>query len=270
MRRREIALATPEAESDGGRDAQFVTALARGLDVLRAFRRGDPPLGNQELAQRTGLPKATVSRLTYTLSSLGYLAYVPSTAKYTLSIRAFALGFTALGSLGVRDVARPHMQALADETGVSVALGARDGTSMVYIEHCRGASPLHMGIEVGSHISLARSAMGRAFLAGLGLAERVQLMEAMSHRDNWAEIRQGIEETLAGYVARGFVLLIGDWRPEINAVGVPLVLGSGGSLTFALNCCGPAVLLSRDDLIDRVGPRLMAAADAIRKAMNME
>ena len=266
----EIALAAPEADSEGSRDAQFVTALARGLDVLRAFRRGDPPLGNQELAQRTGLPKATVSRLTYTLSSLGFLAYAPVTAKYTLSIRALALGFTALGSLGVRDVARPHMQALADETGVSVALGARDGTSMVYIEHCRGASPLHMGIEVGSHISLARSAMGRAFLAGLDLAERVQLMEAMSHRDNWAEIRQGIEETLAGYTARGFVLLIGDWRPEINAVGVPLVLGSGGSLTFALNCCGPAALLSRDDLIDRVGPRLMASAHAIRKAMNME
>lgn len=270
MRRREIALATPEVDHEAGRDAQFVTALARGLDVLRAFRRGDPPLGNQELAQRTGLPKATVSRLTYTLSSLGYLAYQPVTAKYTLSIRAFALGFTALGSLGVRDVARAHMQALADETGVSVALGARDGTSMVYIEHCRGASPLHMGIEVGSHISLARSAMGRAFLAGLDLAERVQLMEALSHRDHWAEIRQGIEDTLAGYTERGFVLLIGDWRPEINAVGVPLVLGSGSALTFALNCCGPAALLSRADLIDRVGPRLMAAADAIRTAMFKE
>ncbi|MBX3536800.1 MAG: IclR family transcriptional regulator [Chelatococcus sp.] len=270
MRRREIALATPEAEGDGGRDPQFVTALARGLDVLRAFRRGDPPLGNQELAQRTGLPKATVSRLTYTLSSLGFLTYAPVTAKYTLSIKALALGFTALGSMSVRDVARPHMQALANETGVSVALGAQDGTSMVYIEHCRGASPLHMGIEVGSHISLARSAMGRAFLAGLDLAERAQLMEALSHRDNWAEIRQGIEDTLAGYAERGFVLLIGDWRQEINAVGVPLVVGSGGSLTFALNCCGPAVLLSRDDLIDRVGPRLMAVADAIRNAMCME
>ena len=63
--------------SDSSRegDPNFVTALARGLELLRAFRPGDTLLGNQEFVRRTGFPKATVSRLAGTLVSLGYLRY---------------------------------------------------------------------------------------------------------------------------------------------------------------------------------------------------
>ena len=55
-------------------DRKFVTALARGLEVLRVFTPTEGLLGNGEIAERTGLPKPTVSRLTYTLTKLGYLA----------------------------------------------------------------------------------------------------------------------------------------------------------------------------------------------------
>lgn len=266
MRKREI---DPGRTGPGeGSDPRFITALARGLSVLRAFRRGDPPLGNQELAARTGLAKATVSRLTYTLSRLGYLSYSTDTGKYTLSVSALGLGFAALGSMGIRDVARPHMQALANETGVSVALGARDGTSMVYLEHCRGDSPLHIGIEVGSHINLAGTAMGRAYLAALDEKERAALILELKKKESWKRSKKGVNEALADHGRHGFVLSIGEWRPEVNAVGVPLVLGSG-PLTFALNCGGPAVLLPRDKLIDQVGPRLMDVARQIRLEMGI-
>ncbi|MDH3232081.1 MAG: helix-turn-helix domain-containing protein, partial [Alphaproteobacteria bacterium] len=63
---------TAAAGAAGAKDRQFVTALARGLEVLRAFQEGGP-LGNQEIARRTGLPKPTVSRLTHTLKQLGYI-----------------------------------------------------------------------------------------------------------------------------------------------------------------------------------------------------
>src|SRR6267142_1311194 len=65
-------------------DRHFVTALARGLEVLASFRHGDRMLGNQELSKRCGLAKSTVSRLTHTLTSLGYLIYVEESAKYSL------------------------------------------------------------------------------------------------------------------------------------------------------------------------------------------
>ncbi len=83
-------------------DRSFVVALSRGLDVLRAFHPNDGLLGNQEIAARTNLPKPTVSRLTYTLTKLGYLTPVPRFEKYQLAPSAMALGYAALANLGVR------------------------------------------------------------------------------------------------------------------------------------------------------------------------
>src|SRR5882672_3568574 len=95
-------------------DRKFVTALARGLEVLRAFTSTDGLLGNGEIAERAGLPKPTVSRLTYTLTKLGYLSHVDRLAKYQLAPAALALGYTALANIRIRQLARTHMQELAD------------------------------------------------------------------------------------------------------------------------------------------------------------
>ncbi len=84
-----------ELETSGGeRGRQFVTALARGLEVLRAYRPGEMSLGNQEIAQRTGLPKPTVTRLTYTLCELGYLLHQPRDGGYELGPAVLGLGYT--------------------------------------------------------------------------------------------------------------------------------------------------------------------------------
>ena len=72
-------------------DRQFVTALSRGLDILRAFRRGERMLFSRDLVARTGLPKATVSRLTYTLTQLGYLEPGPQSGQYALGAGVLAL-----------------------------------------------------------------------------------------------------------------------------------------------------------------------------------
>ena len=67
-------------------DRNFVTALARGVELLRAFGPDDDFLGNAELSRRTGIPRPTVSRLTYTLASLGYLVYVEAQEKYRICL----------------------------------------------------------------------------------------------------------------------------------------------------------------------------------------
>src|SRR5690349_2903455 len=78
-------------EPDQG-DRKFVAALARGLEVLRAFTPSEGILGNRDIAQRTGLPKPTVSRLTYTLTKLGYLSHIDRIGKYQLAPGALAIG----------------------------------------------------------------------------------------------------------------------------------------------------------------------------------
>ena len=251
-------------------DPGVVTALARGLDVLRAFQRGDGALGNQELARRTHLPKATVSRLTYTLSRLGYLIYLPETANYRLGPSNLALGFTTLSSLGVRDVARAHMQALADDVRCAVALATRDAMAMLYVESCRGSSAIRIDLDVGSHLKLATSAIGRAYIAGLGQDDRVQLMAKLQVREGaaWPAMRKGLESALDHHREHGFVVSAGDWKSEVNAVGVPLGVGSG-SLAYALNCGGPAYALPRERLESELGPKLVATAARIRSALGV-
>ncbi|SIS67060.1 IclR family transcriptional regulator [Insolitispirillum peregrinum] len=261
----------PEGADPAERDSQFVTALARGLDVLRAFRPGDGPLGNQQLAERTGLPKPTVSRLTYTLSRLGYLEHLSDVGKYALGVGVLSLGFTALGAMGMRRIARPFLQELATYSGLSVALGTRDQLSMVYLECCRGDSAIMLALDVGSHLKLSTSAIGRAYLSALPPAEQAGLFASLARHegDRWPEALRGLEQAKTDIANRGFCLSAGDWKSEVNAVGVPLGVGEGG-LAFALNCGGPAYMLPFERLIDDIGPRLVQVAAAIRRQMGME
>src|SRR5215469_11631247 len=85
-------------------DRKFVTALARGVELLRAFGPDDDFLGNAELSRRTGIPRPTVSRLTYTLASLGYLVYVEAQEKYRIGQAAMLPGQRYLSGAGIRDV----------------------------------------------------------------------------------------------------------------------------------------------------------------------
>ncbi|MFC7607994.1 helix-turn-helix domain-containing protein [Teichococcus aestuarii] len=107
MPRRRAAPTAHQPDSPAGQDRDFVTALARGLEVLGCFRRGESLLGNQEIAARCGLPRSTVSRLTHTLTQLGYLHYVPELGRYRLGTAVLALGSAMLGGLDIRRVARP-------------------------------------------------------------------------------------------------------------------------------------------------------------------
>jgi DNA-binding IclR family transcriptional regulator len=133
MRKRAKSPDPVPEEDDTNGDRQFVTALHRGLEVLRAFRPTDSiGLGNREIAERTGLPNSTISRLTYTLLKLGYLVYDETTGRYRVGVPVLSLGYASLGGSWLRDIVQPRMQALADECGdgVLVARGGRDDMSM--------------------------------------------------------------------------------------------------------------------------------------------
>jgi len=252
----------------GTKDRKFVAALARGLDILRVFTPSDGLLGNQEIAQRTGLPKATVSRLTYTLRQLGYLDYTERLGKYQLATGVLALGYSMLSSMGIRQIARPYMQELADYATASVSLGSRHRLNMVYIEHTRPPTPLSLRLDLGSWVPIATTAMGRALLAALPESQRAPLMAAIAadEPERWPQLRAGIERAINHYRAHGFTLSVGDWQKDVHAVGVPIMLpDNSGPLAF--NCGGPAFLLDRDRLVRDLGPRLVLLARNVEVAL---
>jgi DNA-binding IclR family transcriptional regulator len=234
----------------------FVTALARGLEILRAFEPGNTLLGNQEIAERTGLPRPTISRLTYTLTELGYLSYNARLGKYQPAAGVLSLGYACLAAFGVRQVARPLMQELAQELDASVALGSRDRLNMIYLENCQGPGALTIRLDIGSRIPIATTAMGRALLAAVPDEERAYLLDHIKRHvgSDWKKVKAGIDQAVADYNARGYVSSAGDWSGDVNAVGVPLVLPD--STVVAFNCGGPSFRLSQQRLDEELGPRL--------------
>jgi DNA-binding IclR family transcriptional regulator len=252
----------PAMDARGARvadgDRKFVAALARGLEVLRAFSPTEGLLGNGEIVERTGLPKPTVSRLTYTLTKLGYLTHVERLGKYQLAPAALALGYSALANMRIRQIARSYMQEFAKYVDATVALGTRDRLDMIYIEHCRSKHGVMLRLGLGSRIPMATTAMGRALIAGLAEAERDWLLGYMKRQEGkrWPQVCAGIERAISDVAARGFTLSLGEWEHDINAVGVP-VTAPDGSVSFAFNCGAPAFQFTRKRLESDIGPRLV-------------
>jgi len=257
------------AKSEPEHDRKFVVALARGLDVLRAFTATEGLLGNQEIATRAGLPKATVSRLTYTLTKLGYLTHVERLSKYQLAPAALSIGYSALANMRIRQIARPYMQELANYTGASVALGSRDRLNLIYIEHCRSEHSMMLRLDLGARIPIGTTAMGRALLAAMPEKERTWLMDHIARREGeqWPKVRAGIERAIKDFSSNGFTLSVGDWQPDVRAVGVPLV-PADGSGAFAFNCGAPAFQLTRERLENDIGPRLVNMTRNVEAALN--
>ena len=249
-------------------DRNFVVALSRGLDVLRAFHPNDGLLGNQEIAARTNLPKPTVSRLTYTLTKLGYLTPVPRFEKYQLAPSAMALGYAALANLGIRHLSEPFREEVMRATGGAVAVGGRDRQSMIYFGQSRGSETVGVQLDVGSRVPIATSAMGRAYFWALGEDERAALLRDLREHygSRWPKLRDGLErsgETVAKY---GFAMSVGDWHDDIGAAGVALKLNDGTG-PYAFNCGAPAFRFTEDRLMSDIGPRLVSMVRKIEAAL---
>lgn len=252
-----------DTEQPPEEDRRYVTALARGLDVLRCFTPQDRWLSHQEIARRTGLPQATVSRLTFTLTHLGYLRHQAEQGRYALAGGVLALGFSMLSNFDIARIARPVMQALADEVEAAVSMGLRHDLQMVYVAHCRGSGRLTLGLDVGARLPLPDTAMGRALLCALAESERSAVCAQLQQADaaQWPRQRRAIDTALQQHAAGGYVLSEQDWQREISAIGVPVQVGDGRP-PLSLTIGGPSSYLTHDLLL-RLGPRLVQAAAQI-------
>ncbi|MFG1302927.1 IclR family transcriptional regulator [Xanthobacter autotrophicus] len=261
MRQTETPSAAPpdlDADGEGKDDRHFVTALARGLEVLACFKRGETFLANHDIAERCKLPRSTVSRLTYTLTKLGYLHFVEEVGKYRLGTQLMALSTVALGGLDVRQIARPAMRELANFSNATVGLAVRDRLSMRYVECMRGPAAISLNIEVGVRMSMVRSSIGRAFISALTPTERAPLFEELRMLDPlaWPKVREALEKAMHDHATLGCCCSFGEWQESVSAIAVGFRPG-GGLPPMAINCGAPTVITAPAFLLDEVRPRLV-------------
>jgi DNA-binding IclR family transcriptional regulator len=242
-----------------------VSALARGLALLRAVADAGEPLSNRDLAERAGIPKATVSRLTATLQSAGFLRQ-SADERFALGPAALHLGNAYLRSFDFRQQARSHLAELAEVAGANVHLGVRDGLDIVLIDTLRPRTALILSrMDVGSRMAIATSAVGRAYLASLPLDERGALIEEMraGSGERWPRLRESLDKALAEYAQQGWCSSFGEWHPDINALGFSLH-GPRGEL-YGVSVGGPAYTLSPGVMLEKIAPRIVQAQRAIER-----
>lgn len=269
MRKRATHTAREDSSLDN--DRQFVTALYRGLEILRAFSPADRAgLGNSELAERTGLPNSTVSRLTFTLLKAGYLVYDDDTGRYRMGVPVLSLGYACLAGMHVRETAQVYMQKLADDCGdgVLVALGGRDNMSMTYIACARSVGVISLQLDVGSRISLARSAIGRAYIAGTSETERAEIIERIKERSDPDQLNRtldGIADAREQIASKGFYTSIKAWQRDVHAVAVPYRSQQAEAPMLAFNLGGYAFSLPKERLEDDLGPKLVELVQTLSR-----
>ncbi|SDP70708.1 DNA-binding transcriptional regulator, IclR family [Ralstonia sp. 25mfcol4.1] len=252
------------AHAMDGEDRNFVTALARGLELLRAFGPDDDFLGNAELSRRTGIPRPTVSRLTYTLASVGYLVYVEDQEKYRIGQGAMLPGQRYLAGAGIRNIAQPLMQSLAFATGCTVALAAPDRHDMLYLEVCQPRGALVMRLTPGSRLPMATSAIGRAWLAGLPAPRRTAVMTELErqHGTRWPGVRTRLERAMREHARRGFCVAHAEWDRSVSGAAAPVRLADGSEV-LSINIGGASTRLSPEVLEGNLGPRIRELADTL-------
>lgn len=247
-------------------DPRMATTLERGLKILGSFRSTDEgPLSNREIGKRSGLPKATVSRLTYTLTKLGYLLH-DARQGYSLGPGVLGPAYVFYSRLDIRQVARPHLRRLATRPGVYLSLGVRHELRIISLESVTADWPTPLTGLFNAQAPIARTAAGHAYLASLPPAEREELMAALEARhrtEDWPLVRSQIERDIAAVADHGYCTVIGEWHPTLNAVGVTLQIPAR-HLTLVLSAGGPSQLLDQAQL-DELGADLLEVARTIER-----
>ncbi|MDY7579752.1 IclR family transcriptional regulator [Herbaspirillum sp. RTI4] len=253
-----------QASTDNGK---LIAPIVRGFAVLDAFLEQDQWLANGDIAERTAIPKATVSRLTRTLTELGYLTHSDLLKKYRLASAVLDLGYAAMADTDVVSLARGLMQEFADVNGVYVALAGRDGLDMILFENCHSSSTLAtIALGVGEHMPIAASPLGWALLAGLPNTERTYLLDRIRphhKRDLWMLLRQRIDEAADQVAEKGYCSSTGDWGADITVVAAPLHIA--GRLPMALVCAGSPRLTPQTRLDEQLGRKLVTLIHQLKK-----
>lgn len=249
-------------------DRQFASTLARGLIILRAFSADRPILGNRELCERTGLAKATVSRLTYTLTLLGYLSHVKNLQKYRLGPGILALGYPFLASLTLRQVIRPIMERLAQDTGCTINLGMLDRTCVVFVETCRFDENNIYRPDIGSTRPILSTSVGRALLQNSESRQRESLLNRLrlEDPDEFERLLPLWKADAKEYERKGYFRSRGDWRKEVHGISAPIRRAAYDEC-IALNCTLSNPLIDKGMLSRTVAPKLLGAVREFEHAI---
>jgi DNA-binding IclR family transcriptional regulator len=215
--------------SESTKDRHFVTALARGLQILRCFSHDRPELTPGDIVRMTGLPQPTVWRLCHTLSEAGFLVCPGDGRRMALGVPVLALGYAALVRQKLAEVALPYMRDMTERHRLGMSLSVRDGLEVVYLQRTHGDFT-YFNDPVGARRPLATAPSGWACIAAYDEAELRDVLVRLKAEqgERWPGVEASLHRAFDEYRTQGFVLSVGVLHEQFNAVAVPIRPADGG------------------------------------------
>jgi len=241
----------------------FIEALARGLDVIRAFQPRQPVMSLAAVAAAAGLARPTARRMLLTLSDLGYVRVVDG--GFELTPRVLDLGMSYVLSKGLWDIARPHMEALVAQTHESSSIAELDGSDIVYVARVAVPKIIALAVTIGTRFPAMQTSLGKAMLAALPPDEAEQLLAEPSRSGitaRWQPTAAERAAELRDVRARGWALTDEQLAFGIRSVAAPLRDGSGRVIA-AMNVTVHAAETPVGVLTGEYLPLLLRTAGAI-------
>lgn len=244
-------------------DPDFVESIARGLDVLTAFDRARPVMTLSEVAEAAALARPTARRILRTLDALGY---VRSTDQgFTLTPKVLELGLTYVQSLGLWDVARPHLEDLVSRTHESSSVAQLDGSDIVYVARVAVPKLIALAVHIGTRFPAVPTSLGKVLLAGLPAEELDKVLAEPSRSGvtpRWNPDRAELDAVLRQVRAQGWVLTDEELARGIRSAAAPVRDGRG-RVVAAVNVTVHAAETTLDTLRDAYLPQLLETASRI-------
>ena len=246
-----------------GHGPDFVEALARGLDILAAFGADHRGMTLSEVAGAAGLARPTARRLLLTLEELGYVRSRAGT--FELTPKVMSLGMSYVSSLGLWDIARPHMEALVSRTGESSSMAQLDGADIVYVARVSVPKLIALRVDIGTRFPAVQTSQGKVLLAALP-PDQVAAVIAQPSRSGLPPYigRQAgpLRDELAEIRARGWALADEELAPGVRSVAVPVRDGAG-TVRAAMNVTVHAAETTTQRLLHDHLPALLTTAGEI-------
>lgn len=247
----------------------FVPGLHRGLRILEILGAAREPLSLSEIAREMDLSRSSAFRLVYTLRQMGFIREAEQKNSYTLGARVLNLGFAYLNQQPITSIARPHLAALRDTTGVSAHLSVLEGRDVLYLGSHQARTGFVSNMVTGTRIEAYASAIGWCLLSGL---DDAQLREFCTDLDmvpftehtprSCKELRARIED-----VRRlGYVISRGFREPGGSSVAVP-VRDNSGKVVACVNISGPDTGFDFDRMDSFYVPETRATALQISREL---
>ena len=254
----------PADPTDG---PDFVTALARGLTVIRAFGPERPHMTLADIAKRVSLPRATVRRSLITLETLGYVE--SDGRNFSLSPKVLALGNSYLTSSPFPRTIQPMLERLAEKIGESCWAAILDDEDVLLVAGAKSNRLLSAGLRVGSRLPAYCSALGRALLAGhsdqdveICLSSIIPRMHTSRTTIDPAAIRRSIADARTN----GYAIADGEVELGLCSLAVPLT-DIRGNTVAAINTTAHSGRVKSSEMVERFLPLLRGVAEDIRPVL---